>query len=65
VTRLAAFALLLGIIALALSCLALMEAKATNNGLPLVHASVQMCPQSPLKPNKPNFHPFSRKADNA
>jgi hypothetical protein len=65
VNRLAIFALLLGIIALALSCLALMEAKATNNGLPLVHASVQLCPQSPLKPNKPNFHPFARKADSA
>jgi hypothetical protein len=59
--RLALFALIL----IALSCLALMEAKATNNGLPLVSADYQACAPIPFQPNKPNFHPFGRKPDRA
>jgi hypothetical protein len=63
----AAFALMLVGIAIGALTLSMLEAKATNNGLPLVHSSyaVSCQPLMPIQPLKPKMHPFSRKADNA
>jgi hypothetical protein len=41
--RAALFALLLAMIALGLATIAMIEAKETNNGLPLVHADFPSC----------------------
>lgn len=41
--RAALFALMLAVIALGLATIAMIEAKETNNGLPLVHADFPSC----------------------
>jgi hypothetical protein len=67
VTRSAAFALMLVGIAIGALTLSMLEAKSTNNGLPLVHSDYALScqPLMPIQPLKPKMHPFSRKADNA
>jgi hypothetical protein len=66
-TRAAAFALMLVGIAIGALTLSMLESKATNNGLPLVHSDYALScqPLMPIQPLKPKMHPFRRKPDDA